>query len=156
MSQTRKVSNLVIHACPAQVKTEVESVLPGVNIRWSRQDLIPDSNKAEIELKLSHLEAEELIVSLNKLVGLYVDLIMPNRLFMLVPGLGVYSAETNQAGEIVISESRITHAIESSNGNYKELTRLMRLALGQSWDDLLEPFRARRFGAEIVLLNRAG
>ena len=74
---------------------------------------------------------------------------------MLVPGFGIYRAETNLAGEILLSEDRIWAIVQESSGNQRELQRLMRLALGQNWDDLLEPFRAQRLGSNVVLLNKA-
>ena len=77
-------------------------------------------------------------------------------LFMHQPGLGIFRGDLNAAGSIVLSEDRLQIMLEQSSGNHREFTRLLRIALGQSWDDLLEPFRAQEYSENVVLLNRAG
>jgi hypothetical protein len=77
-------------------------------------------------------------------------------LFMGVPGLGIYRGELNEAGSIMLSEDRINMMVSSSAGNHREFMRLLRVSLGQSWDDIIEPFRGAKYSDNVVLLNRAG
>jgi len=115
--------------------------------------------KTQIHLKQTATQTEDLVSSLNKLGSIHAEVISAGRelgtLFFLAPGLGIYRAETNQAGEILLSEDRIRAIVDGSGSNHKELQRLLRLALGQAWDDLLEPFRAANFSDNVVLFNKA-
>jgi hypothetical protein len=77
-------------------------------------------------------------------------------LFMGVPGLGIFRGELNEAGSILLSEDRINQMVDLSSGNQREFMRLLRLSLGQSWDDIMEPFRGAKYSNNVVLLNRAG
>jgi hypothetical protein len=158
MLKAKVDTTLVIHACPEGSKQALESLL-STEIMWHEQTLLKGTFKTELALKLSWLEAEELTSKLHGLNGLYLDLIQQGHergvIFMLTPGFGIYHAETNLAGEILLTEDRIWGIVQESNGNQREFQRLMRLALGQNWDDLLEPFRAQRINNNVVLLNRA-
>ena len=75
---------------------------------------------------------------------------------MALPGLGIYRGEMNSAGSLVLSEEQINELVFKSAGNQREFMRLLRLALGQSWDDVLESLRAVKYGDNVLLLNRAG
>lgn len=72
------------------------------------------------------------------------------------PGLGIFYAQTDRLGNVVVPENRIRAALEQSHGNPAELRRLMDLALGQAWDDELEVFRYAGAGAPVRLLHRVG
>ncbi|MFT0848073.1 DUF3145 domain-containing protein [Actinomycetaceae bacterium L2_0104] len=72
------------------------------------------------------------------------------------PGLGVFYAQTDLAGNVVVPENRIRSAIERSQGDPGELQALLDVALGQAWDDELEPFRYAGAGAPVRWLHRVG
>ncbi|MDO4888409.1 MAG: DUF3145 domain-containing protein [Actinomycetaceae bacterium] len=72
------------------------------------------------------------------------------------PGLGIFYAQTDLMGNVVVPENRIRAAIELSRGDSAELRRLLDLALGQAWDDELEPFRYAGAGAPVRWLHRVG
>ena len=76
--------------------------------------------------------------------------------WMHTPDLGIFFAHTDTAGNTVIPEDRIRYAIEVAGSSTLELHRELRLALGQAWDDELEPFRHAGDGARVVWLHRAG
>ncbi|MGV3733171.1 MAG: DUF3145 domain-containing protein [Microcella sp.] len=76
--------------------------------------------------------------------------------WMHTPDLGIYYAQTDTLGNTVIPEDRIRYAMEVAGSNALELHRELRLALGQAWDDELEPFRHAGDGARVVWLHRAG
>ncbi|MFT4185720.1 MAG: DUF3145 domain-containing protein [Micrococcaceae bacterium] len=71
------------------------------------------------------------------------------------PNLGIFYAQTDVYGNIVVSEDRIRHAYEIGNKEndplrvYQELS----LAIGEPWDDELEPFRQAGAGAPVRWLN---
>ena len=76
--------------------------------------------------------------------------------WMHTPDLGIFYAQTDTAGNIVIPEDRIRYAMEVAGVNALELHKELRLALGQSWDDELEPFRHAGEKSPVVWLHRAG
>ncbi|MDX2025402.1 DUF3145 domain-containing protein [Microcella sp.] len=76
--------------------------------------------------------------------------------WMHTPDLGIYFAQTDTLGNTVIPEDRIRYAMEVAGSNALELHRELRLALGQAWDDELEPFRHAGDGSSVVWLHRAG
>jgi hypothetical protein len=71
------------------------------------------------------------------------------------PTLGLFQANTDDAGNILINEFQVKHALASTGSNAIELQRQMRSLLGQPWDEELEVFR--KYGAEapIIWLNSA-
>jgi hypothetical protein len=158
MLKTKVNTTLVIHACPEGLRAQVESLI-GIAMNWAQQDLVNNSYQSQVNLKLSWLEAEELMSSLHQVPGLYLDLTQQGQergvLFMLCPGLGIFRADVNQAGEVLLTEDQIWSVLNLAQGNHRELQRLMRLALGQNWDDLLEPLRAARINNNVVLLHKA-
>jgi hypothetical protein len=127
---------------------------------WATQNLLLGFKTGSADLKLSAQEAENLVAELSQIPNCAFELIQSGKdsgvLFMHQPGLGIFRGELNAAGSIVLSEDRLQVMLEQSSGNHREFTRLLRMALGQSWDDLLEPFRAQEHSENVVLLNRAG
>lgn len=158
MSKGLIPTTVVIFSCPLGQISSVDGLLAGA-ANWQDQSLLPGSLKTQIHLKQTATQTEDLVSSLNKLGSIHAEVISAGRelgtLFFLAPGLGIYRAETNQAGEILLSEDRIRAIVDGSGSNHKELQRLLRLALGQAWDDLLEPFRAANFSDNVVLFNKA-
>lgn len=76
--------------------------------------------------------------------------------WMHTPDLGVFFAQTDSAGNMVIPEDRIRFAMESAGSDAFELHRELRVALGQAWDDELEVFRNASDDAPVVWLHKVG
>lgn len=72
------------------------------------------------------------------------------------PDLGIFFAQTDTVGNVVIPEDRVRYAMELAGSNALELHRELRLALGQAWDDELEPFRHASESSQIVWLHKVG
>jgi hypothetical protein len=72
------------------------------------------------------------------------------------PDLGIFYAQTDVHGNVVVPEDRIRYAMEIAAFDAGELHRELRLALGQAWDDELEPFRHASDFAPVVWLHRVG
>lgn len=72
------------------------------------------------------------------------------------PDLGIFHAQTDAAGNVVIPEDRIRNAMEAAGTSIIELHRELRLALGQAWDDELEPFRYAGDGAPVRWPHKVG
>lgn len=162
MSKGRFVTTLALHACPDDALAKTNEVLLqfGIKPAWGRQPLIQNSSRAECSIKLSQTLATDLVSELNTLGTNHFELTQivgqMGVLFMSLPGLGIYRGDLNSAGTLVLSEDQINLLVSNSAGNQREFMRLLRLALGQSWDDILEPMRAIKYGDNVLLLNRAG
>ena len=76
--------------------------------------------------------------------------------WMHTPDLGIHYAQTDTVGNVVIGEDRIRYAMESRRLDAFELQRELRIALGQAWDDELEPFRHASDDAPVVWLHKVG
>ncbi|UOE45006.1 DUF3145 domain-containing protein [Agromyces larvae] len=76
--------------------------------------------------------------------------------WMHTPDLGVFFAQTDSAGNTVVPEDRVRYAMELAGDDARELRRELRLALGQAWDDELEPFRHASDEASVVWLHQVG
>lgn len=75
---------------------------------------------------------------------------------MHTPGLGIFFAQMDAAGNMVVPEDRIRYAMELAGGNATELHRELQLAMGQAWDDELEPFREAGDTTSVVWMHRVG
>ncbi len=71
------------------------------------------------------------------------------------PELGIFHSQMDSVGNVVIPEDRIRAVLEEG-GDAQTLTAGLRLALGQAWDDDLEPFRYAGAGAPVRWLHRVG
>jgi hypothetical protein len=72
------------------------------------------------------------------------------------PDLGIFFAQTDSAGNVVIPEDRLRYAMEIAGSDAFELHRELRLALGQAWDDELEVFRHASDNHQVVWLHKVG
>ena len=76
--------------------------------------------------------------------------------WMHTPDLGVFFAQTDSVGNMVIPEDRLRSAMELAGSNALELHRELRLVLGQAWDDELEAFRHASADNQVVWLHKVG
>jgi hypothetical protein len=76
--------------------------------------------------------------------------------WMHTPDLGIFFSQTDSAGNTVIPEDRVRYAMEVAGADAVELHRELRLALGQAWDDELEPFRHASDVTPVVSLHKVG
>jgi len=70
------------------------------------------------------------------------------------PDLGIFHATTDVAGNIVVCEDRIRYAYEAAAGDPTLLLTELSVALGEAWDEELEPFRHAAEGAPVRWLHR--
>lgn len=71
------------------------------------------------------------------------------------PELGIFYAQTDAHGNVVVPEDRVRAALEHVSDPAR-LRRELDLVLGQAWDDELEPFRYAGAGAPVRWLHRVG
>ena len=56
----------------------------------------------------------------------------------------------------MVSEDRIRYAYEQASGDPSAVYHELSLALGEAWDEELEPFRQAADGANVRWLHRVG
>lgn len=76
--------------------------------------------------------------------------------WMHTPDLGIFHAQTDTAGNLVVPEDRIRAALESAGSDPFELRRELRVALGDAWDEELEVFRHATEDVPVTWLHKVG
>ena len=69
------------------------------------------------------------------------------------PGLGIFYAQTDSVGNVVVPEGRILAALEHAD-NPLQMRRELDLALGRAWDEELEPYRGEFVVAPVKYLHK--
>ncbi|WP_040594681.1 DUF3145 domain-containing protein [Timonella senegalensis] len=71
------------------------------------------------------------------------------------PSLGIFHANIDVHGNVMVPEGRVRSALEHSHDAYR-MRRELDLALGTAWDEELEPFRYAGEGAPVRWLHQVG
>jgi hypothetical protein len=158
---------LYVHSSPRALRPHVEwsvgrAIGRAVNFRWQDQPVLPGASRTEFywegdkggaaRIASSLLGWEHLRFEVTEDAGLGSD----GGRWMHTPALGIFHAQTDTAGNVVVPEDRVRYALEIAGGNAAELQRELRLALGQAWDDELEPFRHASDESPVVWLHQVG
>jgi Protein of unknown function (DUF3145) len=158
---------LYVHSAPRALCAHVEwaagrALGDAVNFEWSEQPVLKGSQRAEYYWEgergtgaaiASALRGwEHLRFEVTEDAGLGTD----GGRWLHTPDLGIFYAQTDTAGNVVIPEDRVRYAMEVAGTNAIELHRELRLALGQAWDDELEPFRHASDFNSVVWLHKVG
>ena len=158
---------LYVHSSPRALCPHVEwaagrAIGRAVNFKWIDQPVLKGAQRADFYWEgpqgtgaaiASALRGwEHLRFEVTEDAGYGTD----GARWMHTPDLGIFYAQTDTAGNVVIPEDRLRYAMEVAGVNALELHRELRLALGQSWDDELEPFRQVGETSPVVWMHRAG
>lgn len=148
--------------CPHVEWAAGRAIGTAVNFDWVEQPVLPGTLRAEFSWTgepgtgariASALRGwEQLRFEVSEDPGPGAD----GARWMHTPELGVFYAQTDAAGNVVVPEDRIRYAMEIASFDAGELHRELRLALGQAWDDELEPFRHAGDFAPVVWMHRVG
>ncbi|MBB5641138.1 DUF3145 domain-containing protein [Cryobacterium roopkundense] len=170
-TQTRRAPTargvLYVHSSPRALCPHVEwaagrALGEAVNFDWADQPVLKGALRAEYYWEgergtgaalASALRGwEHLRFEVTEDAGLGTD----GGRWLNTPDLGIFYAQTDTAGNIVIAEDRVRYAMEVAGANALDLHRELRLALGQAWDDELEPFRHASDFNSVVWLHKVG
>ena len=166
-SQLKARGVLFVHSSPRALCLHVEwaagrALGAAVNFDWIEQPVLKGAQRTEFYWEgpqgsgaalASALRGwEHLRFEVTEDAGLGTD----GGRWMHTPDLGIFFAQTDTAGNTVVPEDRIRYAIEVAGSNTLELHRELRLALGQAWDDELEPFRHASDLNSVVWLHKVG
>ncbi len=158
---------LFVHSAPRALCPHIEwatgrALERAVNFEWVDQPVLNGAQRAEFVWEGERGSGSKIASALRGWEHLRFEVTEDAGLgtdggrWMHTPDLGIFFAQTDTAGNTVIPEDRIRYAIEVAGSNTAELHRELRLALGQAWDDELEPFRHSGDGARVIWLHRAG
>lgn len=165
-SQAIATGVLFVHSCPKALVPHVEWALAHeigrvVKLDWSPQPLLPSTMRAEAIWRGPVGTAAEVASSLFGWQQLRFEItedqtaLTAGGRWMHTPVLGIFHMQTDAAGNGVLSEDAVRAAIIGAEGDADRLSRELRLALGEAWDEELEPFRAAEEGdATILTLHR--
>ena len=133
-----------------------------VNFDWDQQPVLKGSQRAEFywegprgtgaRLASALRGWEHLRYEVTEDAGLGTD----GGRWMHTPDLGIFYAQTDTVGNMVIPEDRVRYAMDIAGANAVDLHRELRLALGQAWDDELDAFRHASQDSAVVWLHKVG
>lgn len=158
---------LFVHSSPRALNPHIEWAVgralgSPVNFDWAEQPVLPATMRAEYSWTGDPGAGARIASALRGWTDLRFEVSEDpapgndGSRWMHTPELGVFYAQTDSAGNVVIPEDRIRYAMEIAAFDAAELHRELRLALGQAWDDELEPFRHASDFAPVVWLHRVG
>ncbi|NKE09104.1 MULTISPECIES: DUF3145 domain-containing protein [Kocuria] len=156
---------LQIHSAPQALCPHVQWALESLSrgrsgLHWVPQEAAPGALRAELEwagpVGTGALMASALR-TLGKIRFEITEEPSPGTdgsRWSFTPDLGVFHATTDAAGNVVVSEDRIRHAYVNSKGDPALVVNELSLALGEAWDEELEPFRLAAEGVPVRWLHR--
>ncbi len=158
---------IFIHSVTPAVQPHVEWAVASVlgyepYFEWTRQPALPSMNRAETSWTGEVGTAAMLASALGGWEHLRFEItedptaVSEGGRWSCTPGLGIFYAQTDMTGNVVVPENRIRAALDQAGDDSAELRRLLDVALGQAWDDELEPFRYAGAGAPVRWLHRVG
>jgi hypothetical protein len=158
---------LYVHSSPSALCPHIEwaagrALGRAVNFTWETQPVLKGSQRTEFfwdgpqgtgaRLATALRGWEHLRYEVTEDAGHGTD----GGRWMHTPDLGIFFAQVDTAGNMVVPEDRIRYAMEIAGSNSLELHRELRLALGQAWDDELEPFRHAHDDTSVIWLHNVG
>ena len=148
--------------CP-HVEWAVTSVLgPEARLEWQGQSAAPGQHHAELHWAGPQGTGARLASALRGWPHLRFEITeepsagADGSRWSHTPELGIFHATTDVTGNIMVSEDRIRYAYEQGAGDPAVVFHELSLALGEAWDEELEPFRLAAAGAPVRWLHRAG
>ncbi len=158
---------LFVHSAPRALCPHIEwaagrALDGGVNFRWDDQPVLKGAQRTEYYWEGPQGTGAALASALRGWEHLRYEVTedaspgSDGGRWMHTPDLGIFFAQTDSVGNMVISEDRLRSAMELAGSNALELHRELRLALGQAWDDELEVFRHASADNQVVWLHKVG
>jgi hypothetical protein len=158
---------LFVHSSPRALCPHIEwaagrALGRAVNFDWSEQPVLKNSYRAEFYWEGLQGSGAALASALRGWEHLRYEVTedpspgSDGSRWLHTPDLGIFFAQTDSVGNMVVPEDRIRYAIETAGSNTMELHRELRLALGHAWDEELESFRHASDNTSVVWLHKVG
>ena len=157
---------LFVHSAPRALCPPVEwaagnALGARVSLDWTPQPAGPGFYRAELSWQAEPGSGARLASALRGWAHLRYEVTeepsagVDGSRWSHTPELGIFHAATDVHGNVVVPEDRIRAALEHA-ADPERLRAELDLALGQAWDDELEPFRYAGAGAPVRWLHRVG
>ena len=157
---------LFVHSTPAALCPHIEwaagtALNQELHLQWSAQDAAPGMLRSEYAWVGPVGSGARLASALRGWEHLRYEVTEESTAttdggrWSHTPSLGIFHSQIDTIGNVVIPEDRIRAALASA-ASYEELRDSLDLALGQAWDDELEPFRYAGAGVAVRWLNQVG
>lgn len=157
---------LYVHSSPRALCPHVEwaagrAIGHAVNFSWTEQPVLRGSQRADFYWEGAPGTGAAIASALRGWEHLRYEVTedaaggVDGARWLHTPELGIFHAQTDTAGNVVIPEDRIRAAMDSAGGSVVDLHHELQLALGQAWDDELEPFRHAIGSNSVTWLHRS-
>lgn len=157
---------LLVHSAPRALCAHIEWATGGVlgaraTFDWTDQPAAPGMLRAEVSWQGAVGTGAKLTSALRGWNHLRYEVTeeashgTDGSRWSHTPELGIFHAATDVHGNVVVPEDRIRAALEQADDPARMRNEL-RLALGEAWDEELEPFRYAGAGAPVRWLHRTG
>ncbi|MDR0591728.1 MAG: DUF3145 domain-containing protein [Bifidobacteriaceae bacterium] len=157
---------LFVHSSPRAVSPHIEWVATNVlglevSMDWTDQPAAPGALRAEYSWQGPQGTGARLASALRGWEHLRYEVTEEPSFgsdggrWSHTPSLGIFYAVIDVHGNTMVPEDRIRAALDCG-GDLIALRRGLDLALGQAWDDELEPFRYAGAGAPVRWLHQVG
>lgn len=157
---------LFVHSAPRALCPHIEWAAGGVlgaraSLDWTEQPAAPGMFRAELSWQGAQGTGARLTSALRGWAHLRYEVTeepshgSDGGRWSHTPDLGIFHAVTDVHGNILVPEDRVRASLEHADDPAR-MRRELDLALGQAWDDELEPFRYAGAGAPVRWLHRVG
>jgi hypothetical protein len=158
---------LFVHSSPRALCPHLEwaagrALGRAISFDWEDQPILRGAQRAEVFWEGPHGTGAALASALRGWEHLRYEVSedpaqgVDGARWMHTPDLGIFYAQTDSIGNVVVPEDRIRYAMEVAAGDMRELERELDIALGAAWDEELEPFRHASDDAPVVWLHKVG
>jgi hypothetical protein len=158
---------LFVHSAPAVMCPHIESSIAAVmdqrtDLQWIAQPAAPNVLRTEVAWVGAPGTGAKLASALRGWANVRYEVTeepspgVDGSRWSHTPELGIFHAVTDVHGNIMVSEDRIRYAYEAGKGEPAAVYQELSLALGEAWDEELEPFRHAAAGAPVRWLHHVG
>ncbi|EMQ98283.1 DUF3145 domain-containing protein [Paeniglutamicibacter gangotriensis] len=165
MSKALTRGVLFVHSAPSALCPHIEWAIGSVvdrrtDLHWTEQSASPGMSRAEVNWTGKPGTGALLASALRGWAHLRYEVTedaspgVDSSRWSHTPELGIFHATTDAAGNIMVSEERIRWAYEKGAGDPAIVYQELSIALGEAWDEELEPFRYAAEGAPVRWLHQ--
>ena len=157
---------LFVHACSKAMTAPLEWVLAELlegesRLDWLPQPIAPTFVRATFEWRGASGTAAALASRLARLPHVRFEVTEHtasgfDQRFSFTPGLGIFRADIDCHGNLVVNESRLSQALIAHQRSSTDLALAIDGMIGTAWDAELEPFRIAADGDRVRWLNEVG
>ncbi len=118
-----------------------------VKLDWYTQTIAPSMVRATYEWAGSEGMAAKIVSGLKTIPHIRFEVTEMssgadfNQRFCFTPTLGIFRADINVHGDVVVNEQNLRHILETKMTDLVEVQKAIDSLLGTAWDVELEPFR---------------